>query len=149
MAIHRSAASRASRLALDVVMLRHLITLMRRRHVWELRQEQLVVGIHAVTQQVIRTLVGQPEQTIEKRSVAFCERPQVDVDDVVLESSAVRKASEIAIKNTKAFTQPGCRGRRDVRVEAQQVSSRRTREVEFRISGEQNRIQVIATGQRT
>src|SRR5262245_3162495 len=147
-AIHRSAASRAARLAFGVVMLRHLVALMRRGDVRELRQERLVVGIHAVTQQVVRALVGQPEQTIEKRSVAFCESPQVDVDDVILESSAVRKTSEIAIKNTKAFTQPGCRGRRDVRVETQQVSSRRTGEVEFRHSGQQNRHQVFATGHR-
>src|SRR4051812_15427778 len=71
-----AATSRVRRLRGDVLSV-VLVALRRRGDVGEVRQERLVVRVHAVPDEVVRGAVGEPEPR-EERAVALRRRPQLD-----------------------------------------------------------------------
>ena len=84
---------------LEIARSRYVVALMRRGHVREVREERLVVRVDTVTEQVVRGPVWQPERAVQERAIALCERPEVDVDDVVLEPAAVRVSRQLDRKS--------------------------------------------------
>src|SRR5215471_11804966 len=74
----------------------NVIALMRHRDVGEVRQEWLVVAVNAVTEQIVRALVGESERTMQDWTVPLGDGAQLDVHDIVFEATAVREAREVA-----------------------------------------------------
>ena len=77
-------------------------------------------------------------------AVAAAERAQLDVDDVVLEATAVREAGEVAGEGRQAVALADGRGRRDAGVEPDQVGLRRAGEVQAGHAREQDRARSLA-----
>jgi len=75
-----------------------LVALVRRPDVREGRQERQVVGIDAVADHVVGGAVRHAEDRIEGRAVALDEGADLDVGDVVEETTAVREAAQVAFE---------------------------------------------------
>src|SRR5262249_9419597 len=78
------------------------------------------------------------------RSVAFRERTQVDVDDVVFEAATIGKPCKVSIQHTQPIAVPNLSGGRDVRVEPKKISWFGTGEIERRHAGQENGDQILA-----
>src|SRR5262245_36625585 len=94
---------------------------MRGRHVREMTEERLVVPIDAIAKLVVRRLVGKSQHRVQDRPVAFGERAQVDVDDVVFEPPAVRESGEVAREDTKPASRSGSGAWNDAGIEPQEI----------------------------
>src|SRR6476619_3821066 len=93
-----------------------------------------VVAVDAVAERELRSLEEPAHRLLG------------DVDHVVTEPAAVRPALVVARENAHAI---GLRGHRDREVDAEQIRKSRSRVVELRHAGEQNRDEVVTAGLRS
>ena len=80
--------------------MRVFIALLRSRNVWERIQERHIVGIHAIADLIIGSLVRHTQQAAHDSAVTFCHRSQLDVGHVIPQTTAIRKTAQVAGEHT-------------------------------------------------